>query len=408
MSMPPRNSVGLSISRLVGCGDNLPRERHQEPHLEQTKRGVWFIRPWVDVIKAGKLTRVKKTITVGAMGKREAQAKAREFMSTINRADYVITSQINVGRFLDEYATMHVDRLAASTRGKYKSHLKNHIRPGFEKLMLCDLEPLVVQQWLDAKAAQGGNGEDGLSWSTRTDIRNILSSVFTKAIEWGMWKDKNPIERVHVGRKRAAREKRKLTDEQTRQLLAAQPYDVRVACSVCLFCTLRVSEVFGLQEKHLDFGSNTILVRQRYYRGDLDETKNDNSRRDVPMGYLEADLKLLCKGDPERFVFQIETHPGWGKKTAICRDDRDLNQHFLRPAAKELGFYWKGFGWHALRREAVTAFNAALGVTQTMKMSGHATVDMSAHYTLADQVAQDGAVRARQESIMGKTGEKVN
>ena len=58
--------------------------------------------------------------------------------------------------------------------------------------------------------------------------------------------------------------------------------------------------------------------------------------------------------------------------------------------------------------QAVTAFNAALGVTQTMKMSGHATVDMSAHYTLADQVAQDGAVRARQESIMGKTGEKVN
>jgi hypothetical protein len=31
---------------------------------------------------------------------------------------------------------------------------------------------------------------------------------------------------------------------------------------------------------------------------------------------------------------------------------------------------------------------------------------MSAHYTLADdQVAQDEAVRARQETIMGKTGE---
>lgn len=68
---------------------------------------------------------------MGARGKREAQAKAREFMSTINRADYVFTSQINVGRFLNEYSTMHVDRLAASTRGNYKSHLKNHIRPAF-------------------------------------------------------------------------------------------------------------------------------------------------------------------------------------------------------------------------------------------------------------------------------------
>jgi len=43
-----------------------------------------------------------------------------------------------------------------------------------------------------------------------------------------------------------------------------------------------------------------------------------------------------------------------------------------------------------------------------MKMSGHAMVDMSAHHTFADQVAQDGAVRARQESIIGKAGEKVN
>jgi len=41
-------------------------------------------------------------------------------------------------------------------------------------------------------------------------------------------------------------------------------------------------------------------------------------------------------------------------------------------------------------------------------MAGHATIEMSAQYTLADQMAQDGAVRARQEAILGKTAEKVN
>ena len=97
-----------------------------------------------------------------------------------------------------------------------------------------------------------------------------------------------------------------------------------------------------------------------------------------------------------------------GKETAVCHDDRDLNQHFLRPAAKGLGFYWKGFGFHALRREAITAFNAALGVTQTMQMSGHATAEQSADYTLTDQKAQDAAIRARQEVILGKTSERAN
>ena len=171
---------------------------------------------------------------------------------------------------------------------------------------------------------------------------------------------------------------------------------------------MRVSEVLGLQEKHLDFGTGSIRVQQRYYRGDLDIVKSQKAERSLPMGYLSSDLKSLCMGDPERFVFQIETHPEWGKKIATCRDDRDLNQHFLRPAAVALGFYWKGFGFHALRREAITRLNASLGVTQTMTMSGHNSLEQSADYTLADKVAQDAAVRAHQEVILGKTGEKVN
>lgn len=384
----------------------MSRERYQEPTLQQTRRGVWFVRPWVDIIKDGKVMRAKKTIQIGTMGKREARTKAREIMATINRADYVVASQINFGKFLDEYRTMHVDRLSASTRDKYANHLRNHIRPAFGKLMLCELQPLLVQRWLDAKGERAGD-KPGLSWATRTDLRNILSGVFTKAIEWGVWKDNNPIERVHVGRKQAVREQRKLTDDQTRRLLAALPADVRLAVCVGLFCTLRISEILGLQEKHLDFEHGLILVRQRFYRGDVDQPKNQKARRDVPMGYLSADLKALCVGDPERFVFQIKTAPDWGQRESVCRDDRDIHQHFLRPAAVALGVYWPGFGFHAFRREAVTAISSTLGVAQAMRMAGHSTMDMSLGYTLSDNAAQDAAVRARQESLIGKVGEKI-
>lgn len=47
-----------------------------------------------------------------------------------------------------------------------------------------------------------------------------------------------------------------------------------------------------------------------------------------------------------------------GREQGVCRDDRDLTQHFLRPIAKELGFYWKGFGFRSLRREAITAIGS--------------------------------------------------
>jgi integrase len=200
----------------------------------------------------------------------------------------------------------------------------------------------------------------------------------------GLYREENPVANVKLGRKKLVREKRKLTEEQTRYFLAALHHDLRLMCCVSLFCTLRVSETLGLQEKHLDCANELIRIEQRFYRGDLDAPKNEQSRRLVPMGYLVHDLKQLCLGDPERYVFQIETKPKWGTKRgerlnpkAICRDDRDLNQHFLRPIAKELGFYWKGFGFHALRREAITAIGSVAGIGQAMNAAGHTHADMS-------------------------------
>ena len=123
-----------------------------------------------------------------------------------------------------------------------------------------------------------------------------------------------------------------------------------------------MSQILDPQEKHLDFENGLIQVRQRFYRGDLNTPKNPRAVRDVPMGHLADALKAMCQGDPERFVFQIETQPEWGKRTSICRDDRDINRHFLRQAAQALGLYWEGFGWPTLRREAVTAIRSALGI----------------------------------------------
>jgi integrase len=57
-----------------------------------------------------------------------------------------------------------------------------------------------------------------------------------------------------------------------------------------LYCTLRISEVLGVQWKHVDFRRGVILVRQRFYRGDVDVVKSERSQRDVPMGLLAADL----------------------------------------------------------------------------------------------------------------------
>jgi integrase len=386
------------IIRAILTDTTMPRARFQDPKICQSKNGCYFIRPWIDVVTKDGLKRKKKTIVLGTsgIGKRGAIAKKNEVMRTLNRADYMIQSQIVFGEMLDNFTRGYASKLGAVARSKYGALIKNHVRPAFGTLTMCEITTQRMQAWLDEKERAG------FSWSTRTDLRNLLSNVFHRAIEWGLYKEANPVQFVHAGRKALVQDKRKLKDEDTRRLLASLPYDLRVMCCTCLYSALRVTEALGLQEKHLDFERGVILVRQRFFRGDLDVPKSNKAKRDVPMGYLANDLKQLCVGDPERYVFQIQTHPKWGRSTTICRDDRGLAQHFLRPAAKALGFYWKGFGFRSLRREAITAIGSVAGIGQAMNAAGHVHADTSLLYTLQDLSEQDRAIRLHQERHQGK------
>src|SRR5579885_387322 len=367
MSIAVPNRGILSVAQIVG-GDDMPRQRFQDPKIKQDKRS-WYIRPWVDVLDGGKVVRRKRKIILGTLsdiGKREAIVKKNQVMATINRADYILQSQVNFGDFLDIYEREHVNRdgvLATSTRQKYRLHIKNHIRPAFEKLMLCEITTRLIENWLNDKAKprrDGGKIIDGLSSAARADLRNIMSGIFTKAEHWGYWQDRNSVERVNLGRHQPVREKRKLSVDEQARIFSALPEDVCLLIETALWCSLRVSEVLGIQERDINLEQRTVTVQRRFYRGDLDVTCKTKPRT-LPIGDLAERLAKRLTGNPNAFVFWVETRPLFGRKRSICRDDRDILQHFVRPVAKLLGLYYKGFGFHAFRREAITETSELIG-----------------------------------------------
>jgi integrase len=369
--------------------------RSQDPTIH-TSGNRFYIRPYVEKIVNGQVVRIQERVYLNATTKRQAITEKARVMAKINNSRYMIQAQMNFGEFLDRYSKEYVhkpENLGAGTRNKYESIIKKHIRPGFGHLPMAMVSTKLIDSWLGEKARAG------MAWATRMDLRNLMCGIFTQARKWGYWQEVNPAQDATVGKKRAAREPVKLEIEQTRALLAKLPADVRILCEVALYCTLRISEVLGLQWKHIDFAAGRILVRQRWYRGDIDTVKSRKSRRDVPMGMLAQDLRALYPGagHEDEFVFSVKT------RTGVCRDDRDINQHFLRPAAIELGVYQKGFGFHAFRREAITAHDKTLGTLQSQRMAGHSTVDMSLHYTLADFQAQKRAVLALQNRVRIET-----
>lgn len=144
--------------------------------------------------------------------------------------------------------------------------------PAFGDLRLCEIDKPPVEQFLTAK--------EELSWWSRVDLNGILSALFTVAKDWRLWEGENPTRGVRIGRKRLVREKRLLSAEELRTLIAALPERPKFIVLIIFGLGLRISEVLGLRWKDVDFEKRLVTVRRRWYRGDLseeNETKTEAS-----------------------------------------------------------------------------------------------------------------------------------
>ena len=285
--------TGKAVGTLLGLGNLV---RYQEPPIKKTKgkNPKYYVRPYVDVFKQdGSVCRKKQRFYLGSVestSKDEAKKERKRVLDTVNNGSHVLQAQVEFSEILDAFEQKFVNvkgNLAASTQAKYTTHLKKHIRPAFGSRPIADINDQFIKDWLKAKE------EAGLSWSTRSDLRNLMRCIFREAIGWGLWHGENPAKNARPGRKKMLRKKRKLTNDETRRLLLELREDVRLIVMVSLFCTLRISEVMGLQWKHVDFENGQIIIEQRYWRGYLDVTKNEASERKVKMAFLGRLLQQL-------------------------------------------------------------------------------------------------------------------
>ena len=237
--------------------------------------------------------------------------------------------------------------------------------------------------------------KEGFSWWTRRALKAALSSIFTKASDWGYWDGRNPTLRVTLGRKRVKHERRILTDEQFRLLLTTLPAFVRLMVETAVSTGMRISEILGLKWGAVDLDRGLVWVKERYYRGDTDEPKSERSKRGLPLGELTESYRRHkpLEATLERYVFQQEGEP---------MDDRAILRQFIRPAAKRLGIYFPGLGWHSFRRQNLTLIQEE-GATafEAMAQAGHSRPAMTGEYTIVGLERREMAVRRVQERLLG-------
>ena len=265
-----------------------------------------------------------------------------------------------------------------SSAVSYLSCLEKHILPRWGDVLISQLKPLEVQDWLSRlTVTQKRKGEDSQIMSmapkTKGHIKALMHRLFERAMLWGFIDlQRNPMGLVEL---RGVSKRRKkpaiLTMEQCIALEKhlPQPYRTMTAVAVCL--GLRVSEILALKWSDFDFDNLSVLVQRGIVHGRISDTKTEYSNDELPLaeGFAEVleEWRAISLVSEEGWVF---ASPITGKPYHAST----IQQDFLRLAGKQVNF--KGeLGWHTFRhtyRSWLDSTSAPIGVQQ--KLMRHAQV----------------------------------
>jgi integrase len=190
--------------------------------------------------------------------------------------------------------------------------------------------------------------------------------------------------------------------EETARVLARLEEPNLLIIETCIATSARISEVLGLQWRHVDLNAGTIKIEQRVWHQDLDRPKAENSRRVLGIGDLVERYRTKLAEDgagPDEFVFQQKRAPGRPLWDSGVRDA-------LHQAAAAEGCDFPGLGPHSFRRTNITwRLQVGGSAIEASKIAGHSDLEMTGECTFVTPERQNELTRRIQERL-ANTGRK--
>ena len=344
--------------------------------------GYWILRWWGDLFEgarhssSGNLARIASTTGPESLTQSDAVRIARRYLlsrlspkTQATRALMTITEFVQT-RFLPEFVATktlagrahyhsilkyvvspeEVDRACGIYAGDLASKpAKRPDWPYLGNLRFRDVRPENVQQLIAAALAQG------YSPQTVRHIRSAISALFSYAKQELVFVGNNPAGSATVP-ELVSKATPALTLADVEHLLRAMRYPEKEMTSIALLTDMNVSEICGLQWKHVNLTGTstnshgvcipplTISISMRLYRGELADVKNAR-RRNIQIPEMLLPMLLLLNGrakftGPEDFVLP-------------SRSGRAINATNI--TARRLGLIGRSLGiptltWQVIRR----------------------------------------------------------
>jgi len=177
------------------------------------------------------------------------------------------------------------DRLAA----------EKHLRPHLGALALPEVTAARIDEALCAAAAE-------LAPKSLNNLRGFAQTVFSKAIQRGLWKGANPADAV-PRRKVPKRAPSYLKAEEVGPVLAQVPTEWRCLFATAVYTGMRRGELVALQKVDVDLEQGEILVTRSWDAG----TTKSGRARVVPIHHeLRPYLAQAMRESPSGLVFPRE------------------------------------------------------------------------------------------------------
>jgi integrase len=403
-----------NLHRLTGGLRVKARVQHPGVKPRKDRAGwPWIFRYYDDEIQPdGTMKVVRRYYEIGpskgegSITKKAAEIARDKFLAKLNSPTIEAAVQQvaatgvalfgEVAKMYQEGYLGRENQIAKPTREKEKFYLTTYIVPKWGQARLNQIQPQAVEDWLHTTFD---------SWWTKHGVRAIMNHVYHYAEGHGLWEEgkRTPVSRAKLGRKTYKRERKILSFEETARVLARLDEPYTLIIETCIATGARISEVLGLQWKHVNFNTGTIKVEQRVWHQEIAPPKSESSKRTLGFGDLLDRYRAKAEADhatPDSFVFQQKRAPGRPLWDSGVRDA-------LHQAADGEGCDFPGLGPHSFRRCNITWRQQVGGsAIEASKIAGHSDLEITGEYTFVTPERQNELTRRIQNRLI-EAGENV-
>jgi integrase len=234
-----------------------------------------------------------------------------------------------------------------------------------------------------------------------------MSVLFNHGIRYEIC-DRNPIQLVRQSAKRKTVPV-VLTPMEVQRLLSALALRERTLVLVAFGTGLRMSELFGLKWRDVNFQTNEVSIIRSIVFQVVSPCKTEASQKPIPLDPQLADALLLWRQQtrfktPDDWVFASPDtrgeKPYWGQS---------IMRTFIRPAALRVGIL-KAIGWHTFRHTFSSLLRqnrTDIKVTQELLRHASSRVTLDTYtqaVTLHKRKAQSDVVRLLSAGVSCDSG----